>query len=194
MSSRSYNTKQSSRTKSSYRSRSRSPLAQASHRQNGDSGSESSHRDRGNRQSSYTALKQSRRARTTPIEVFTRHRAANNVDIQYCGFYWHSTRLARAGTDWIFNEGKQKFQERMNNNVIKWEDCRELLFDFKKCQDQKYRNIMYHLSRGGHCHKCEYWGNMYLQHLAQVETEQTQPEVSDQKMLEMAMQLDGTNK
>lgn len=80
----------------------------------------------------------------------------------------------------------------MENNVVKWDDVREMLFDFKKHIDQKYRNMMYHFSRGGNCSKCEYWDNMYLQHLAQVETTPTS-EVTDQEMLDMAEQLDGSN-
>lgn len=112
-----------------------------------------------------------------------------------CGFYYHSTRLARVGTDWIFNEGKPIFQSHAINNLITWDVAREMLFSFKKFIDQKYRNIMYHGMRSENCDKCNYWDNVYLEHLANVESacNTSIQDVTDEEMLEAAMEIDGTN-
>ncbi len=40
--------------------------------------------------------------RTNPYTVFSQHRASNPEAPGWCGFYWHSTRIARDGTNSIF--------------------------------------------------------------------------------------------
>lgn len=131
--------------------------------------------------------------KTTPWEVFSQHKAISGTDVQTCGFYWHSTRLARAGTDYIFNKGKQDFQSRCKNNKADWPDVREILFNFKKYIDQNYRNIMWHFSKGQPCNRCLYWDNVYSEHLAKVTSVPSQ-ELTDEEMAEVAMEIDGTNK
>nr|UMB41520.1 NP1 [Bocaparvovirus carnivoran2] len=186
----------SARQTSHHRSRSRSP--RDSRLQSGERCSESSaSRWRRNR-SSYTASKTSplsRRPKTTPMEVFNQHRAKTKTDISMCGFYWHSTRLARSGTDWIFNSGKPLFQSKCSNNLVSWDVVREILFEFKKTIDQKYRNMLWHFGRGGYCNKCEYWDNVYLEHLANVDSSNdvVMQEISDAEMLEAAMEIDGAS-
>nr|QGI57826.1 NP1 [Feline bocavirus] len=133
----------------------------------------------------------------TPLDVFMKHRAKEGGDVPpFCGFYWHSTRLARFGTDAIFNLYKPKFQEMSKNNVITWDQCRDLLFDFKKNLDYKYRSIMWHFSMGEQCHKCNYWDKMYAGHLANVSLstqEEDSDTVTDAEMLAVAMEVDGTD-
>lgn len=116
--------------------------------------------------------------------------AENAPDMSYCGFYWHSTRLARKGTDLIFNLCKQEFQKRMNDNKVEWGDVREILFMLKKEMDQGYRNMLWHF-RYTQCEKCTYWDDVYSKHLANVKSECPQ-ELTDQEMLEAASAMDGS--
>ncbi|QEV86959.1 NP1 [Bocaparvovirus carnivoran6] len=146
------------------------------------------------------ALKPVKSNKTTPIDVFMHHRAKEqDVCPPFCGFYWHSTRLARMGTDYIFNIAKGKFQEMSKNNVISWDQCRDMLFDFKKMLDFKYRSMLWHFAMGENCDKCTYWDKVYSAHLAHIAlpTQEEEPidptNVSDAEMLEVAMEVDGTN-
>lgn len=82
------------------------------------------------------------------------------------------------------------------NNVITWDQCRDLLFDFKKNLDYKYRSMMWHFSMGEQCHKCNYWDKMYAGHLANVSLstqEEDSDTVTDAEMLAVAMEVDGTD-
>lgn len=126
------------------------------------------------------------------MDIFNGHKKETGTDIPFCGFYWHSTRLARAGTDFIFNESKPRFQLNCTNNMVPWEFVREELFQLKKTLDQKYRNMLWHFAMGDKCTKCLYWDNVYQQTLANVDTKpEPEPEVTDQEMLELAMEIDG---
>lgn len=126
-----------------------------------------------------------------------KHRAEHPEVGDFCGFYWHSTRLARKGTDYIYNEAKPGFQGRATDNKITWDDCKELLFNFKKTMDQHYRNMLWHFRRGGECQKCTYWDDVYLQHLAKVQQDQTDDslDISDAEMLSAVedMEANGAN-
>lgn len=127
------------------------------------------------------------------------HRAHNPGAPALCGFHWHATRLARVGTDFIFNVSQKDFQSKAVGGKCDWNECREMLFKLKKEIDQKYRNIMYHFSQGEKCDRCEYWDSMYKAHQAQVEIDNAMPsvstEVSDVEMLELAesMEVDGAH-
>ncbi|AEM37607.1 NP [California sea lion bocavirus 3] len=176
------------------RSRSRSRSPPRCRRQNGGRCSASSRGDWRTNRSSSTASRRLKGSKTTPMEVFNRHKAETGINLSMCGFYWHSTRLARAGTDWIFNEGKPLFQSKCTNNLVSWDIVREMLFQFKKTMDQKYRNILYHGMRGADCDKCKYWDNVYLEHLANIETNDVvMQDISDEEMLSAAMEVDGTH-
>ncbi|QKV09258.1 NP1 [Squirrel bocaparvovirus] len=180
------------RHRSRSRSRSRSPKRD-SHHQNGENSSGSSPNTWMKTQQFSTASRTSQRkkSKTTPYEVFARHMAEHKPDLGYCGFYWHSTRLARKGTDYIFTESKQEFQKRAKDNKINWEDAREMLFMYKKTFDQLYRNMLYHF-RNTKCTRCDYWDDVYLKHLAHVNSSDSQnKELTDQEMLEAAMEIDG---
>lgn len=171
------------------KSRSRSPI-----RQHGEKNLESTLRyNQESRQSSYTASKTSDQAtktkektsggnRTNPYTVFSQHRANHPDAPGWCGFYWHSTRLARDGTNCIFNEMKQEFQELQINGKITWDNVRELLFSQKKKLDQKYRNMLYHFRHNADCPRCDYWDDVYRKHLAHVSSQESE-EVTDEEML-----------
>lgn len=102
--------------------------------------------------------------------LYPEHRATHPDAPACCGFYWHSNRLARKGTDWIFNEGLTQFQSVCRNGVIVWRDCREILFKFKKQIDQDYRNMLWHFGRGGYCERCTYWDDVYQQYMAHTQS------------------------
>nr|AJE63438.1 NP1 [Human bocavirus]AJE63442.1 NP1 [Human bocavirus] len=171
------------------KSRSRSPI-----RRHGEKNLEyAHHNNQDNRQSSYTASKTSDQAmktkektsggtRTNPYTVFSQHRANHSNAPGWCGFYWHSTRLARNGTNSIFNEMKQKFQELQIDGKINWDTTRELLFTQKKTLDQSYRNMLYHFRHSPDCSRCEYWDDVYRKHLANVSSQESE-EVTDEEML-----------
>nr|AXF54186.1 NP1 [Porcine bocavirus] len=131
--------------------------------------------------------------KTNPYEVFSQHMAKFKPDKSYCGFYWHSCRLARKGTDYIFTEGMRDFQKRCKDNKCEWKDVREILFGLKKVLDQGYRNMMYHF-RHTQCEKCNYWDEVYKMHLANVSPSETEPqELTDEEMLAAAMEVDGAH-
>lgn len=82
--------------------------------------------------------------------------------------------------------------------TIDWNQCKELLFMFKKETDQKYRNMMWHFSQGGKCERCEYWDKTYVMERAMVETDHAVPvvpEITDEEMLSAvsSMEVDGTD-
>nr|AGS15038.1 NP1 [Porcine bocavirus] len=123
-----------------------------------------------------------------PATVFMEHKKREGLDMDLCGFYYHSTRIAGKGTRWIFDVGKKEFQSVARQNCITWDQRRELLFTYKRCLDTMYRSMMYHF-RFTECHKCHYWDDVYRQHLAGVTPLETVPpsplpELSDVEMLE----------
>nr|WCR62142.1 MAG: NP1 [Parvovirinae sp.] len=136
------------------------------------------------------------KVKTTPAHVFSEHRARTGTELGFCGFYWHSNRLARLGTNLVFDKARRDFQQAAVDGRIGWTDFREILFQFKKLLDQSYRNMMYHFSLGGNCDKCTYWDEVYKKHLAGIDNDdsdamQCSPptggdEVSDQEMLDLA--------
>nr|AGS15086.1 NP1 [Porcine bocavirus] len=126
--------------------------------------------------------------RQNPATVFSEHKKREGIDINFCGFYYHSTRVAGRGTQWIFDVGKREFQSVARQNCITWDQCRELLFTYKRCLDHMYRSMMWHF-RFTPCDKCDYWDDFYRQHLAGVQPVETispspLPELSDVEMLE----------
>nr|AKH60195.1 NP1 [Porcine bocavirus] len=123
-----------------------------------------------------------------PATVFMEHKKREGLDMDLCGFYYHSTRIAGKGTRWIFDVGKKEFQSVARQNCITWDQCRELLFTYKRCLDTMYRSMMYHF-RFTECQKCLYWDDFYRQHLAGVTPPETVApssigELSDVEMLE----------
>nr|ASC49359.1 NP1 [Dromedary camel bocaparvovirus 1] len=136
-----------------------------------------------------------RKAKTTPAFVFSEHRAQTGCELGFCGFYWHSTRLAKLGTNAIFDWGKKQFQSAAVDGRIGWDAFREILFGYKRLVDQPYRNMMWHFRMGEKCEKCEYWDEVYQKHLAHVDSNCDSPmdtssptdqntELTDQEMLE----------
>lgn len=114
----------------------------------------------------------------------------------FCGFYWHSSRLTRAGTDYIFGDCQQKFQACAKDGLINWNNAREILFMYKRTMDEKYRKMMWHFSQGDECNNCKFWDEMYKNkdkpRLTPI------PEISDVEMLDAAdeveaMEVDGAN-
>nr|AXF73554.1 NP1 [Canine minute virus] len=177
--------------RSKARSRSRSP--QDSRRPNGERDLGSFHRGWTRNQSSSTVSRHSTGRKTTPMHVFNEHKSRSKEPLPaFCGFICFNTILICCGTDSILNEGKPKFQSVCHENKITWDQCREMLFEFKKTIDQKYRNIMYHMGRGGFCQKCCYWDDVYTKHLANVNDALTQ-DLSDADMLSAAMEVDGSS-
>ncbi|ATV81495.1 NP1 [Rhinolophus sinicus bocaparvovirus 2] len=121
-----------------------------------------------------------------PAQVFAEHKKREGLDVDFCGFYYHSTRIAGKGTRWIFDVGKKEFQSVARQNCITWDQCRELLFTYKRCLDTMYRSIMYHF-KFTPCQKCPFWDDVYRQHLANVTPIESVPpvgELSDVEMLE----------
>nr|AOX47656.1 NS1 [Rhinolophus sinicus bocaparvovirus] len=150
--------------------------------------------------SSCTASSRSRTLtqKETPLDVFMRYRSEHPDAPALCGFYWHSTRLTRAGTDMIFNKLQGDFQAQATGGMINWDQCKELLFSIKKDLDQRYRNMLWHFSQGGACERCQYWDNVYQAHQAKVQLERelnVVSELTDQEMLEAVedMEVDGAN-
>lgn len=127
-----------------------------------------------------------------PFKLYPAHEAKHESGMGFCGYYWHSRRLAKRGTDWIFDEGKKMFQSKCTENKIEWNDCREILFTLKKYIDQCNRNMLWHF-REGQCEKCDYWDKMYREHMANVDSSNKSQEVSDKELLEAAMEMDGSN-
>lgn len=87
------------------------------------------------------------------------------------------------------------FQAKCKENKVDWGDVREILFEYKKHSDQKYRNMLWHF-RERACDKCLYWDDVYRRHIAEVKPENChlQDEVSDADMVQAAMEVDGTCK
>lgn len=121
----------------------------------------------------------------TPYDLFAEHKAATGCKHDFCGFHYHSARLANLGTSFIYDIMQKQFQEKAENNAINWSDTKELLFTLKKMLDAKYRNIMYHGMMGGHCHKCKYWDKIYTEYLSSraCNSNSSSFEISDQEML-----------
>lgn len=130
--------------------------------------------------------------RANPAQVFAEHRKREGIQFDFCGFYYHSTRIASKGTRYIFDMAKKDFQSVAKQNCVTWDQHRELLFTFKRCLDNMYRSMMYHF-RFTECQKCGYWDDFYRQHLANVTPIETVPpssiEVSDVEMLEAVEQM-----
>nr|WES10448.1 NP1 [Rodent bocavirus] len=167
------------------------------HRMNGEKGSDASHNLTQNQQSS-TALRPCRTPQTkkknekyNPYHIFSKHNAIHNPGLGFCGYHWHSTRLARAGTEMIFNGCKQKFQEYQNDGQINWEQTKEILFFLKKEMDQKYRNMLWHF-KNTQCNKCEYWDNVFTRFTANI-SESPQDDPTDEECLKAAMDVDGSS-
>nr|AJC01336.1 non-structural protein [Human bocavirus] len=187
-----------------HRSRSRSPI-----RRSGETSSGSYRQEHQiNHLSSCTASKISdpvtktkentsgkRDSRTNPYTVFSQHKASHPDAPGWCGFYWHSTRIARNGTNAIFNEMKQQFQQLQLDNKIGWDNARELLFSQKKSLDQQYRNMFWHFRNASDCERCNYWDNVYRMHLAHVSSQTESEEITDEEMLSAAesMETDASN-
>nr|QTZ97563.1 NP1 [Porcine bocavirus] len=125
--------------------------------------------------------------RANPAQVFAEHRKREGIQFDFCGFYYHSTRIASKGTRYIFDMAKKDFHSVAEPNCVTCNQHRELLFTFKRCLDNMYRSMMYHF-RFTECQKCGYWDDFYRQHLANVTPIETVPpssiEVSDVEMLE----------
>lgn len=90
----------------------------------------------------------------------------------------------------IFDDMKKEFQSRCTENKIDWGGVREMLFKFKKTMDQQYRNMLWHFLNTD-CEKCTYWDEVYRKHVANVE--QSPQEISDEDMLQAAMEVDGAS-
>nr|QBY97662.1 NP1 [Porcine bocavirus] len=135
--------------------------------------------------SSWKSRKMAKRA--NPAVVFSEHKKREGIGFDYCGFYYHSTRIAGKGTRYIFDVAKRDFQAVARGNCITWDQHRELLFTYKRCLDTMYRSMMYHF-RFTECQKCLYWDDFYRQHLAGVTPPETVPpssvELTDVEMLE----------
>lgn len=130
-----------------------------------------------------------------PYNVFSQHAAREGVDKNYCGYFLHSRRLANKGTGRIYNECKHRFQERATNGTIDWNQCKEILFQFKKEQDLDARNMMYHFKFTA-CNKCNYWDEVYQQYCAHVRSQgdiEEENEPSDEDCIRAAMEVDGTS-
>nr|QBA84376.1 MAG: NP1 [Porcine bocavirus 3] len=122
-----------------------------------------------------------------PATVFMEHKKREGLDMDFCGFYYHSTRIAGKGTRYIFDVSLDTFQSVARQNCITWDQHRELLFTYKRCLDNMYRLVSLDTCIAGHLY-CGYWDDFYRQHLANVTPIETVPpssiEVSDVEMLE----------
>nr|WRQ19898.1 MAG: NP1 protein [Bocaparvovirus sp.] len=119
--------------------------------------------------------------KTSVIDTFVKFKAANNEQRSFCGFYWHSWRLAKKGTDRVFDEMKKEFQSRCKDGKVEWADVREMLFKFKKCTDKDYRSMLWHF-RFTSCEKCDFWDDVYKKHMANVHYD-TPQELTDAELL-----------
>nr|AHK26982.1 NP1 [Porcine bocavirus 3] len=180
---REHGTSSSGRTGPGIRPGSSSPSIESSGRGRREPWSQSSGSAAGNPWKSRKTAK----PRANPAQVFAEHRKREGIQFDFCGFYYHSTRIASKGTRYIFDMAKKDFQSVAKQNCVTWDQHRELLFTFKRCLDNMYRSMMYHF-RFTPCQKCEYWDDFYRQHLANVTPIETVPpssiEVSDVEMLE----------
>lgn len=180
---REHGTSSSGQTGPGIRPGSSSPSTESSGRGRREPWSQSSGSAAGNRWKSSKMVK----PRANPAQVFAEHRKREGIQFDFCGFYYHSTRIASKGTRYIFDMAKKDFQSVAKQNCVTWDQHRELLFTFKRCLDNMYRSMMYHF-RFTDCQKCGYWDDFYRQHLANVTPIETVPpssiEVSDVEMLE----------
>nr|QBA84421.1 MAG: NP1 [Porcine bocavirus 3] len=180
---REHGTSSSGRTGPGIRPGSSSPSIESSGRGRREPWSQSSGSAAGNRWKSSKMAK----PRANPAQVFAEHRKREGIQFDFCGFYYHSTRIASKGTRYIFDMAKKDFQSVAKQNCVTWDQHRELLFTFKRCLDNMYRSMMYHF-RFTDCQKCPYWDDVYRQHLANVTPIETVPpsplELSDVEMLE----------
>lgn len=127
-----------------------------------------------------------------PYKIFSAHEAKHQTGKGFCGYYLHSRRLAKFGTDYIYDQGKKDFQSKCSENKINWEQCKEIMFSFKKTLDQKYRNMLWHMRERG-CEKCEYWDNVYKKHTAHVECSSDSQDITDEEMLSVCADMDGAD-
>ncbi|AVR53751.1 NP1 protein [Rodent bocavirus] len=126
--------------------------------------------------------------RVSVVDTFVRYKAKHNTDKSFCGFYWHSWRLAKKGTDKIFDEMKAEFQGKCTDGKIEWADAREMLFKFKKEMDKDYRSMLWHF-RFTECEKCAFWDEVYKKHMANVHYDPPQ-ELSDAELLEAVAEIE----
>lgn len=135
--------------------------------------------------------KQNHKNKYNPYHIYSRYNAKHNTGKSFCGYYWHSTRLARKGTETIFGKMKQDFQSKATDGKIGWEGVKEMLFNFKKEQDQAYRNMMWHFLNT-ECDKCIFWDDVYRKQTANVSPDDDFQEISDEECIKAAMEVDGT--
>lgn len=119
--------------------------------------------------------------RVSVVDTFVKFKAKHNTELSFCGFHWHSWRLAKKGTDKVFDEMKAEFQSRCKEGKVEWVDVREMLFRFKKAMDKDYRSMMWHF-RFTECEKCDFWDDVYKKHMANVYHEPPQ-ELTDEELL-----------
>lgn len=125
--------------------------------------------------------KQFKEKKNSIVDAFVKYKAKHNTDQSFCGFHWHSWRLAKKGTDRVFDEMKAEFQIRCRDGKIEWPDAREMLFKFKKAIDKDYRSMLWHF-RFTECTKCDFWDDVYKKHMANVHHEPPQ-ELTDEELL-----------
>lgn len=121
------------------------------------------------------------RQKFSVVDTFVKFKAKHNTEMSFCGFHWHSWRLAKKGTDKVFDEMKAEFQSRCKEGKVEWVDVREMLFRFKKSMDKDYRSMMWHF-RFTECDKCDFWDDVYKRHIANVYHEPPQ-ELTDEELL-----------
>ncbi len=119
--------------------------------------------------------------RVSVVDTFVKFKAKHNTEMSFCGFHWHSWRLAKKGTDKVFDDMKAEFQSRCKEGKVEWVDVREMLFRFKKAMDKDYRSMMWHF-KFTECEKCDFWDDVYKKHLANVYHEPPQ-ELTDEELL-----------
>nr|QWQ59441.1 NP1 [Bocaparvovirus sp.] len=119
--------------------------------------------------------------RVSVVDTFVKFKAKHNTEMSFCGFHWHSWRLAKKGTDTVFDDMKAEFQSRCKEGKVEWVDVREMLFRFKKAMDKDYRSMMWHF-KFTECEKCDFWDDVYKKHMANVYHEPPQ-ELTDEELL-----------
>nr|AVW82253.1 NP1 protein [Rodent bocavirus]AVW82257.1 NP1 protein [Rodent bocavirus]AVW82277.1 NP1 protein [Rodent bocavirus] len=119
--------------------------------------------------------------RVSVVDTFVKFKAKHNTEMSFCGFHWHSWRLAKKGTDKVFDDMKAEFQSRCKEGKVEWVDVREMLFRFKKAMDKDYRSMMWHF-KFTECEKCDFWDDVYKKHMANVYHEPPQ-ELTDEELL-----------
>lgn len=132
------------------------------------------------------------RQKISVVDTFVKFKAKNNTEMSFCGFHWHSWRLAKKGTDKVFDEMKAEFQSRCKEGKVEWVDVREMLFRFKKAMDKDYRSMMWHF-RFTKCEKCDFWDDVYKRHIANVYHEPPQ-ELTDEELLAAVQETEMNDK